>query len=98
MSAYATGGTMTQELESDVPLDIVLVLDQSGSMLAADMASSSGYVSAGNKAWTVSQAVGYYAEVDGEYYELKAERGNIYTGKVHPYLTDDLLGTSGGED
>ena len=98
MSAYATGGTMTQELESDVPLDIVLVLDQSGSMLDTDMASTSDYVSAGNKAWTVSDAMGYYVKDGNNYYQLSADRGYTYTSSVHPYLTDSLLGTTGGED
>lgn len=98
MSAYATGGTMTQELQSDVPLDIVLVLDQSGSMLGADMASTSGYVSAGNKGWTVSDAMGYYVKDGNNYYQLSADRGYTYTSSVHPYLTDSLLGTTGGED
>lgn len=40
LEAYANGTTTTQTVTEDVPLDIVLVMDQSGSMLNEDMDSN----------------------------------------------------------
>ena len=75
LEAYATGKTTTTTTEEAVPLDIVLVLDQSGSM-ANDMGSGS---------YTLDNKVGYsyndiknssqhyyYLDTDGNYYEVKA--------------------------
>lgn len=75
LEAYATGKTTTTTTEEAVPLDIVLVLDQSGSM-ANDMGSGS---------YTLDNKVGYsyndiknssqhyyYLDTDGNYHEVKA--------------------------
>ena len=75
LEAYATGKTTTTITKEAVPLDIVLVLDQSGSM-ADDMGSGS---------YTLDNKVGYsyndiknssqhyyYLDTDGNYYEVKA--------------------------
>ena len=92
MTSYATGGTMTQELESDVPLDIVLVIDQSGSMKYDDI--SAGFT-AQNGPWTADQAIGWYHKVGDNYYEVRATRGEVFTPTVRPRLSDNLMGVTG---
>ena len=76
LEAYATGKTTTTTTKEAVPLDIVLVLDQSGSM-ADDMGSGSytldnkgGY--SYNDIKNSSQHY-YYLDTDGNYYEVEAD-------------------------
>lgn len=83
LEAYATGKTTTTITKEAVPLDIVLVLDQSGSM-ADDMGSGS---------YTLDNKVGYsyndiknssqhyyYLDTDGNYYEVKAASNRQLSG------------------
>ena len=86
LEAYATGKTTTTITKEAVPLDIVLVLDQSGSM-ADDMGSGS---------YTLDNKVGYsyndiknssqhyyYLDTDGNYYEVKAASNKQLIGKTY---------------
>ncbi|MCD7808712.1 MAG: hypothetical protein LUH02_05160 [Erysipelotrichaceae bacterium] len=70
LEAYATGETTTTTITSGVPLDIVLVIDQSGSMTNS-ITSVSGYTA------RTSQAYTYQGYGDNTYYYL-AEDGNYY--------------------
>lgn len=67
LEAYATSSTVTTNLDEDVPLDIVMVLDQSGSMLEEDF---NQYVEKQDSSYTIDQADGKYVLVDGKYRKL----------------------------
>ena len=74
LEAYATGTTTTTTTKEAVPLDIVLVLDQSGSM-AYDMGS--GYLLDNKVGYSYNDIKNspqpyYYLDTDGNYYEVKA--------------------------
>lgn len=77
LEAYATGKTTTTTTKEAVPLDIVLVLDQSGSM-ADDMGS--GYLLDNKVGYSYndinnSSQYYYYLDTDGNYYEVEAYWG-----------------------
>ena len=81
LEAYATGKTV----EKPIPLDIALVIDQSGSMITGDMGGSYAPVGTNTTEWTVSDATSgeqyyYRVLVDGEYkyYPVQAKAGTIY--------------------
>ena len=95
MEAYATGSTATQVLDTNVPLDIVMVLDQSGSMLENDSITGSDYIEAGDKAWTAEEAAGYYYDDGDGCYKLSADENYTYTPYTNPYLSDSLMGVTG---
>lgn len=79
MESYATGSTTTEVLDQDVPLDIVMVLDQSGSMLNNDI--NTDYTKTSQISWKpndIGNSTNYYVLVDGEYYQVKAEEGPLY--------------------
>ena len=84
MEAYATARTITEESTNTTPLDIVLVIDQSGSMINADMNPT--FVAADKTSWTASDAAGsdttyYYKVGEGEdavYYPVQSDVGPIY--------------------
>lgn len=73
LEAYATGKTTTTTTKEAVPLDIVLVLDQSGSM-AYDMGS--GYLLDNKVGYSYNDINNssqyYYLDTDGNYYEVEA--------------------------
>lgn len=90
LEAYATGQDTTTTTEKAVPLDIVLVLDQSGSM--ADDFTTVSY----NKKLTAnsnkysdaySNRNNLYVLVDGTYYKVTVERKEKWTwnGRVYYY-------------
>lgn len=70
LSAYATGQTTTETIKTGKPLDIVLVLDQSGSM--ADSITSYSYQA------RTSQGYSYSNYSNREYYYLDEDGGNYY--------------------
>ncbi len=75
LEAYATGTTTTTTTKSSVPLDIVLVIDQSGSM--TDSISSVAYTARDSQGYTYGNMQNtnyYYLAEDGNYY--KVSRGN----------------------
>ena len=75
LSAYATGRTTTETIKTGKPLDIVLVLDQSGSM--ADSITSCSYQPRENRSYSYNSYGGkttyYYLDTDGNYYPVKRD-------------------------
>lgn len=75
LSAYATGQTTTETIKTGKPLDIVLVLDQSGSM--ADSITSYSYQPSENRSYSYNSYGGkttyYYLDTDGNYYPVKRD-------------------------
>lgn len=75
LSAYATGQTTTETIKTGKPLDIVLVLDQSGSM--ADSITSYSYQPSENRSYSYNsygwKTTYYYLDTDGNYYPVKRD-------------------------
>lgn len=72
LSAYATGRTTTETIKTGKPLDIVLVLDQSGSM--ADSITSYSYQVRTSQGYSYSDYGNreyYYLDEDGNYYRVR---------------------------
>lgn len=72
LSAYATGQTTTEIIKTGKPLDIVLVLDQSGSM--ADSITSYSYQARTSQGYSYSgygSSEYYYQDEDGNYYRVR---------------------------
>lgn len=85
LSAYATGQTTTETIKTGKPLDIVLVLDQSGSM--ADSITSYSYqprTSQGYSYSNYSNREYYYLDEDGNYYRVR--RGSDWDWGYTYYL------------
>lgn len=80
MEAYATGESVTTVVSEDVPTDIVLVLDQSGSMEACIVCGKTGNPShttyVYEKVYSVSTNNKYYCLFGGTYTEVKYCDGN----------------------
>lgn len=77
LSAYATGQTTTETIKTGKPLDIVLVLDQSGSM--ADSIKSYRYTALPTDSYSYQDCRGneyYYLDTDGNYYRVQG--GGIF--------------------
>ena len=98
LEAYATGAVTVDTTESTVPTDIVLVLDQSGSMADRMTSTSYKYTQLNNQ--TLDQLHSYsnqdilYVKVDGEYYKVAVTRASAgteysYTSAAD-YSNDDL--------
>ena len=104
LEAYATGETTTTIKKEAVPLDIVLVLDQSGSM--SDNMDSYTYTLENKNGYTyndIGRYTRYYLDSDGNYY--KVQRGTaagdnwwetqyyLYYEKdgIRYYLNDDKV-------
>ena len=81
LEAYATGAVTVDTTESTVPTDIVLVLDQSGSM--KDRMTSTSYNYTKFDSPTLDQLYNnrnnLYVEVDGEYYKVAVTRASAGT-------------------
>lgn len=87
LEAYSTGKDTTTTTEKAVPLDIVLVLDQSGSM-KDDFTSSESYTKQSSKAYSYSNLNNntYYYKDGDTYYEVKTdyeESGFLGLGKTY---------------
>lgn len=75
LSAYATGQTTTETIKTGKPLDIVLVLDQSGSM--ADSITSYSYQARTSQGYSYSNYSNreyYYLDEDRNYYRVRRGR------------------------
>lgn len=91
LEAYSTGKDTTTTTEKAVPLDIVLVLDQSGSM-KYDFTTGASYskkLTAGTSKYSnaYSNRNNLYVLVDGAYYKVTVEREEKWTwsGRVYYY-------------
>ena len=85
LSAYATGRTTTETIKTGKPLDIVLVLDQSGSM--ADSITSYSYQARTSQGYSYSnygKREYYYRDEDGNYYRVR--RGSDWDWGYTYYL------------
>lgn len=85
LSAYATGQTTTETIKTGKPLDIVLVLDQSGSM--ADSITSYSYRARTSQGYSYSNygnSEYYYLDEDGNYYRVR--RGSKWSWGYTYYL------------
>lgn len=85
LSAYATGQTTTEIIKTGKPLDIVLVLDQSGSM--ADSIKSYRYTARPTDSYSYQDCRGneyYYLDTDGNYYRVQG--GGVGIGFGYYYL------------
>ena len=89
LKSWATNASYLKPLTNATPLDIVLVIDQSGSMGTEDMASSLEYEvvkenGVEKRGWTIDEAtnggeVYYYYDSDtDEYYPVTAVKGPLY--------------------
>lgn len=86
LSAYATGQTTTETIKTGKPLDIVLVLDQSGSM--ADSITSYSYTARPADDYSYWDCRGneyYYRDTDGNYYRVQGGGGGIGFGYYYLY-------------
>lgn len=86
LEAYATGSQIITEVTEDIPTDIVLVLDQSGSM--ADSFTSYNYDEYfGNKNWEyyIYQENLFYKLDDGSYAKVSVSCEWIKTGFLQGY-------------
>lgn len=97
LSAYATGQTTTEIIKTGKPLDIVLVLDQSGSM--ADSITSYSYQVRTSQGYSYSNYRNreyYYLDEDGNYYRVR--RGSEEYGALWwKYTTYYLYYTKNGQ-
>lgn len=87
LEAYATGKTA----EKPVPLDIALVIDQSGSMITGDMGETYESVGSNSTQWTVSDATSseqYYYKVGDKHYPVQAKAGTIYEAQPEMQILD----------
>lgn len=97
LSAYATGRTTTETIKTGKPLDIVLVLDQSGSM--ADSITSYSYQARTSQGYSYSNygyREYYYMDEDGNYYRVR--RGSEEHGALWWYTTYYLYYTKNGQN
>ena len=80
MDTYAVGATVADEESVKTPVDIALVIDQSGSMGTEDMNPT--YTEKTDKTtWTVHEATGgktYFYKVGDKYYPVQAQEGPLY--------------------
>lgn len=97
LSAYATGQTTTETIKTGKPLDIVLVLDQSGSM--ADSITSYSYQARTSQGYSYSgygSSEYYYLDEDWNYYRVS--RGSEEHGLLWwKYTTYYLYYTKNGQ-
>lgn len=84
LEAWATGQVKVETITKVKPCDIVLVLDQSGSMTEEKYYISgipNGRYTEVNKSVSIEQVKkgGYYYRVDGKYYRLRVEQETLET-------------------
>lgn len=96
LEAWATGDKVTKYDKDPVPTDIVLVIDQSGSMATGDMGDVYTPV---NQDWYVDTAAGdkvyyFYDSDDHKYYPVHKGAGTVYV-EADSQRIYDLMGGSG---
>lgn len=98
LSAYATGRTTTETIKTGKPLDIVLVLDQSGSM--ADSITSYSYQARTSQGYSYSgygSSEYYYLDEDGNYYRVRRGSEEHWSWLLR-YYTYYLYYTKNGQN
>ena len=98
LSAYATGQTTTETIKTGKPLDIVLVLDQSGSM--ADSITSYSYQARTSQGYSYSgygSSEYYYLDEDGNYYRVRRGSEEHWSWLLR-YYTYYLYYTKNGQN
>ena len=97
LEAYATGSKIISETKKDIPTDIVLVLDQSGSMDSAmsSQEAYSAYVDRSNSYLRQRRFNGgnenLYYPLDGGYVEIQVDRKTV--DGYEPFNTNTSNGT-----
>lgn len=87
LGAYSLGTTQSQE--TDVPCDIVLVLDQSTSMKNNQFASTGSYILfSGTNSQAYKQQSNLYYKKNDQYYKVTVER-NYYTYYTYSYFDEN---------
>lgn len=99
LEAWATGDKVTKYDKDPVPTDIVLVIDQSGSMATGDMGDVYTPV---NKNWKINDAAGdkiyYYKDPsDNQLYPVHAGVGEVYV-PAESIRIFDLINSKQTED
>lgn len=96
LTAYTTGNEVTTSSETITPtvkpMDIVMVIDQSGSMATRDMGNE--YAVSSQTSWTVEQATTgqtHYVKVGSNYYPVQAATGYIYGQVESAPRASDML-------
>lgn len=94
LEAYATGSQIITEVTEDIPTDIVLVLDQSGSMADSFTSSYKYDEYFGNKNWEyhLNQGNLFYKLDDGSYVPVSVSLNWTWSGDEYTYSW------SGGSD
>ena len=75
LEAYSTKDTTVKKPEDSTPLDIVMVLDQSGTMTTPDVFTGNYNEITDTTTFSVNDAVGKYIKVGDKYYEVKSRQG-----------------------
>lgn len=106
LESYVTGSTTSSTVTETIPTDIVLVLDQSGSMAESfgykyseitNEKTNSNYYSKANPSSYYSTPNLWYMLDNREYVEVKVERSYSYYTYTYTYNgTTKTLGTSSG--
>lgn len=104
LTAYTTGNEVKTSSETITPtvkpMDIVMVIDQSGSMATRDMGNTYTPATTPSGGWTMETATGgkqYYYSPDGSnYYPVYASTGYIYEKVENAPRASDML--SNGDD
>lgn len=101
LKSWATGATYSKPITNSTPLDIVMVIDQSGSMGTEDMATDVEYEvvkenGVPKKSWTIEQATNageqyYYTDGAGNYYPVQAMEGPLYV-EAEPISASKMFG------
>ena len=96
LTAYTTGNEVTTSSQTITPtvkpMDIVMVIDQSGSMATRDMGNE--FVASSQTSWTVDQATSgqtHYVKVGNSYYPVQASTGYIYEQVESAPRASDML-------
>ncbi|MBQ9045272.1 MAG: VWA domain-containing protein [Oscillospiraceae bacterium] len=99
--AYTTGNEYVTDTQTTTPvvdpMDIVMVIDQSGSMATQDMGDVYSPAATPSGGWTVEAATGgkqYYFSPDGgsNYYPVYASSGYVYEKTQAAVTASDMLG------
>lgn len=81
MDTYAVGATVADEESVKTPVDIALVIDQSGSMGTEDMNPTYSPAATPQDGWTVKNATSgktFFYKVGDKYYPVQAMEGPLY--------------------